>query len=110
HVHTSSIDSLPNALIEGMSLGKPAVVSAVGAMPEHVEDGRSGMLVPPDDPAAAAAALLRLLEDRAFAARLGAAAQQRYLQRFTPEITARAIEGHFESMIEAHKSRRVAAQ
>jgi glycosyltransferase involved in cell wall biosynthesis len=110
HVHASSIDSLPNALIEGMSLGKPAVVSAVGAMPEHVDDGRTGLVIPPDDPAAAGAALLRLLDDRAFAARLGAAAHQRYLQRFTPEIPARAVEGLFESMIDAHKSRRVAAQ
>jgi glycosyltransferase involved in cell wall biosynthesis len=65
-------------------------------------------LVPPDSPHAVAEALLRVLGDRAFAARLGEGAHRRYLERFTPEITTRAIEGHFEEMIEAGKSRRAA--
>jgi glycosyltransferase involved in cell wall biosynthesis len=110
HVHASSIDSFPNAIIEGMSLGKPAVVSSVGAIPEHVDHGRTGLVVPPDDPAAAADALLQLLRDRDFAARLGAGAYQRYLERFTPEITARAIEDCFERMIDAHRSHRAVAR
>jgi glycosyltransferase involved in cell wall biosynthesis len=110
HVHASSIDSLPNAIIEGMSLGKPAVVSSVGAIPEHVDHGRTGLVIPPDDPAAAAESLLRLLRDRDYAARLGAGAYRRYLERFTPEITARAIEACLESMIDAHRSRRAVAR
>jgi glycosyltransferase involved in cell wall biosynthesis len=110
HVHASSIDSLPNAIIEGMSLGKPAVVSSVGAIPEHVDHERTGLVVPPDDPAAVGEALLRILGDEAFAASLGQAAYRRYLERFTPEITTRAIEGCFESMIQAHRSRRAAAR
>jgi glycosyltransferase involved in cell wall biosynthesis len=110
HVHASSIDSLPNAVIEGMSLGKPAVLSTVGAIPQHVDHGETGLLVPPDDPSAVADALSRLLEDRAFAARLGEAARKRYLSRFTPEITSRAIEDAFEEMIAAHRRRRAAGR
>jgi glycosyltransferase involved in cell wall biosynthesis len=108
HVHPSSIDSLPNAIIEGMSLGKPAVVSSVGAIPDHVEHGRTGLIIPPDDPAALADALLRLLGDATLAERLGRGAYQRYLERFTPEVTTRQMETCFESMIEAH-GRRAAA-
>ncbi|MGE5049175.1 MAG: glycosyltransferase family 4 protein [Deltaproteobacteria bacterium] len=98
HAHPSSIDSLPNAVIEGMSLGKPAVVSAVGAVPEHIDDGRSGLLVPPGDVAALSAALGRLLEDLAFAKRLGQGARARYLERFTPAVTARQMERCLESI------------
>jgi len=110
HVHPSSIDSLPNAIIEGMSLAKPAVVSSVGAIPNHVEHGRTGLVIPPDDPAALADSLLRLLENEAFAEELGRAAYERYLKRFTPEVTTRAIESCFEGVIEAHRNRRAAAR
>jgi glycosyltransferase involved in cell wall biosynthesis len=99
HAHPSSIDSLPNAVIEGMSLGKPAVVSAVGAIPEHVDHERTGLVVPPGDAAALAAALGRLLEDRDFAKRLGEGARARYLDRFTPAVTARQMEGCLESLV-----------
>ena len=98
HVHASSIDSLPNAVIEGMSLGKPAVVSAVGALPEHVEHERTGLLLPPDDAPALAAALQRLVANRGFAARLGEGARARYLERFTPAVTARQIERCLEGI------------
>jgi glycosyltransferase involved in cell wall biosynthesis len=98
HVHASSIDSLPNAVIEGMSLGRPAVVSAVGAIPEHVDHERTGLVVPPEDVSALAAALGRLLEDPAAAKRLGEAARARYLERFTPARTARQMESCLEGI------------
>lgn len=110
HVHVSSIDSLPNAVLEGMSLGKPAVLSSVGAIPDHVDDGRTGLIVPPDDPGALAEALRRVLGDASLAKRLGQGARQRYLERFTPEVTTRQIEGCFEAMVEAHSPRRTAAR
>ena len=109
HVHPSSIDSLPNAVIEGMSLGKPAVVSSVGAIPDHVEHGRTGLVVPPDDPVALAHALSQVLGDGGLAERLGRSAYERYLERFTPEVTTRQIEACFESMLESKCTRRASA-
>jgi glycosyltransferase involved in cell wall biosynthesis len=106
HVHPSSVDSLPNAVIEGMSLGKPAVVSSVGAIPDHVDNDRTGLVIPPDDPAALANALLRVLREPGLAERLGRGAYGRYLERFTPDITTRQVERCFESMVEAHRRRR----
>lgn len=106
HVHASSLDSLPNAIIEGMSLGKPAVVSAVGGIPDHVENGRTGIVVPPDNPAALAEALLRLLGNDGYARELGRAAYQRYLAHFTPKNTTSQLECCFDRLVRAHPNRR----
>jgi glycosyltransferase involved in cell wall biosynthesis len=61
------------------------VAVARGAVPEVVEDGRNGLLVASPDPSAMAAAVVRLLDDPALAARLGAAARQTIEQRFTAQ-------------------------
>jgi glycosyltransferase involved in cell wall biosynthesis len=53
------------------SFGRPVVATAVGGLAEAVEEGRSGLLVPPEDPAALAAALARLLGDPELRRRLG---------------------------------------
>jgi glycosyltransferase involved in cell wall biosynthesis len=98
HVHASMIDSFPNAVIEGMSLGKPAVVSAVGAVPEHVDHERTGLVVPPGDVAALAAAVTRLVADPSFAKQLGQRAFARYRERFTPGAMARQLERCLEGI------------
>jgi glycogen synthase len=58
---SSTYEGLPIALIEAMALGRPAVVTRVGGVPEVLADGDQGLLVPPRDPAALADGLLRLL-------------------------------------------------
>jgi glycosyltransferase involved in cell wall biosynthesis len=95
HVHASLYDSLPNAILEGMSLGKPAVVTSVGGIPDAVQDGESGIVVPPGDPEALATALLRFLQNPWYARRCGEAAFRRYTHRYRAETTARALEACF---------------
>ncbi|MCK4376217.1 MAG: glycosyltransferase, partial [Candidatus Brocadiae bacterium] len=73
----------------GMSLAKPVVASAVGGIPELVEDGVTGYLVPPRDPAAIAEALINVLKDRATAARMGMAARERVRSRFNVQRMVR---------------------
>jgi glycosyltransferase involved in cell wall biosynthesis len=92
HVHASMLDSLPNAISEGMSLSKPAVATRVGGVPDIVEDEISGLLVPPGEPQLLADAILRLPRDAAYSRNLGRAAYQKYLALFTPDITCRQIE------------------
>lgn len=104
HVHATLFDSLPNAILEGMSLGKPAVVTAVGGIPDAVLQGRTGLVVPPNDAGQLRDALLTLLEDPALARRLGAAARDRYLQIYTPECCARAVEAVLLEIASAHDS------
>lgn len=108
HVHPSLIDSLPTALIEAMSLGKPSVIANVGGIPDHVVDEINGLLVPPDNAAAVVEAVLRLLRDRDLGRRLGAAAYQHYLQCFTPDVTTRQVERCFTEILEGHRRRRLA--
>lgn len=92
HVHASEFDSLPNAIIESMSLGKPAVVSNVGGISDLVKHEDTGLVVQPGDVEALAAAILRLVEDPSFAETLGAGAKRRYLETYTPECMVRLIE------------------
>lgn len=95
HAHASLFDSLPNAIIEGMSLGKPAVAAAVGGIPEIVTHGETGLLVPPGNVDALERAITRLLGSPAEAARLGAAARRRHQATLRPEHMTAALEKLF---------------
>lgn len=66
------MDGIPVALMEALAAGKPVVASAISGIPELVEHGVEGLLVPPQDPSALAAALAALIEDRDRARALGA--------------------------------------
>jgi len=69
-------------VMDYMACGLPMVVSDVGMNHVYLEEGISGLLTPAGDAAAFGEAMRRLLTDRAFAASLGAAAQQRIWQQF----------------------------
>lgn len=76
-------EGLPNTLLEAMALGLPVVASAVDGVPEVVENGKTGVLVPPAAPAALAKALKDLAADPARRAALGAAAHAAVMEKFT---------------------------
>ena len=71
----SRSEGLGRVVVEAFCRGRGVVGSRVGGIPDLVEDGESGLLVPPEEPAALADALVRVLSDRALAERLGAAAR-----------------------------------
>jgi glycosyltransferase involved in cell wall biosynthesis len=70
-------EGLSIALLEAMAAGKPVVVTRVGGMPEVVEDGVEGLIVPPANPEALSRAILTLLRDADLRAQCGDAARQR---------------------------------
>ena len=78
-------DGLPNVVIEALSQGLPVVATRVSALPEIVEDGVSGRLVPPESPAALAAALAGLVGDPAARQRLGTAGIRRVAEGWDVE-------------------------
>jgi glycosyltransferase involved in cell wall biosynthesis len=67
----NDMDGIPNSLMEGMAMGLPAVSTTLSGIPELVEDGVNGLLVPPNNPVALADALAKLLKDASLRARLG---------------------------------------
>lgn len=75
-VHASVIpEPFGQVVVEGMRAGLPVVAADAGGPAEIIEDGRTGLLVPPRDPAALAAALRRLLDEPGLAEELGRAGQ-----------------------------------
>lgn len=75
-------EGLPFVLVEAAALGKPVVATAVDGVPEILEDGRTGLLVPPGDSAALADAVIRLLRDKDEARRLAERARTLVPPRF----------------------------
>lgn len=89
----------PMAVLEAMAHGLCVVASDVGGIPELVEDGRSGLLLPPDDPAALVVALRKVLADEALRSALGAAARQRALAEFDVDVAWRRIDALYREVL-----------
>jgi glycosyltransferase involved in cell wall biosynthesis len=75
-------DGLPNVLVEAQSQGLACVSTHLSGIPELIEDGSTGLLVPPADPAALADALERMIVNPALRMRLGAAGAARVRAAF----------------------------
>jgi glycosyltransferase involved in cell wall biosynthesis len=82
-VLTSEREGMPVSLMEAAACGVPAVATAVGGVPELVEDGKTGMLVPPGNCKALVVALERMLTNADLAFQMGIRARQRAEQRFS---------------------------
>jgi glycosyltransferase involved in cell wall biosynthesis len=80
---SSLSEGLPTTLLEALALEIPVISTAVGGTPEVVEDGVTGLLVPPADPAALAAAIRRFASDPEEARRTALAGRARVDREFT---------------------------
>jgi glycosyltransferase involved in cell wall biosynthesis len=85
----STYEGMPLVVLEAMEASVPVVASRVAGIPEVVDDGRTGWLVPPEEPARLAAALAAALDDPGAAARRGAAGRRLLAERFRPVHAAR---------------------
>ncbi len=83
-------------ILEAMALSRPVVASAVGGIPEMIEDGVSGLLVPPHHADALAAAITRLLVDHPYADVLARNAHDMVHDRFCVELMVHAIEAIYD--------------
>jgi len=92
--------------LEAMERGRPVVASAVGGLPEIVDDGRTGLLVPPGDADALAGAIRELASDPARAAAMGAAGRARALEEFSQERCTDRIEALYRNALERSGRRR----
>lgn len=98
-VLSSDWEGMPLSVLEAMASGKPVIATAVGGVPELVENGITGVLVPPSDPDALANAVVNLAKDPEKRASLGAMAQKVAMERFDISRTTHEYEELYRKLL-----------
>jgi glycosyltransferase involved in cell wall biosynthesis len=113
HLRLLTVFALPSleeglsvAIAEAMTAGLPVVATRVGGIPELVEDGKTGLLVPPGRPTELAAALLAVLSNSGLRSRLAAAARDESCRFAMNRFLVRMEEIYREAMAESRSGRR----
>lgn len=91
-------EGLGIALLEAMAAGKPVVATNVGGIPEIIEDGVNGFLIPPRKPKAISDAVLKILKDKELARSLGRAGRKTVVARFTGKEMIARLENIYMEM------------
>ncbi len=97
----SHSEGSPNVVLEAMAAGLPLAANAVGGVPEILEEGVTGLMVPPRNPDAMAKALLRILSDAELRLRLGAAARARAESSHAPVAYRRTLVEFYQNTLES---------
>ncbi len=105
----SRYESFGLVILEAMMFGNPIVATRIGGIPEVVEDGGNGVLVPIDDATALVTALETLLDDPARRARFGARSRALFEDRFTVDVMARATLAAYRRVVETETASRAAS-
>lgn len=102
-VAPSRYETFGLTVLEAAAMGVPLVATRVGGIPEIIEDGRTGLLVPPGDPQALALAIGRLLDDPDLAARFGQRAGEVAARDFHPDQIARRTMEYHQLIVDRHR-------
>jgi glycosyltransferase involved in cell wall biosynthesis len=100
-VLSSDREGLPLTILEYMAASLPVVATNIAAIPEAVEDGTNGFLVPPGDHRALAERIARLLSDRELAARMGRAGRRIAEDRFSRHAMIAGIKAVYDDALAA---------
>jgi colanic acid/amylovoran biosynthesis glycosyltransferase len=95
----SFAEGLPVVLMEAMAIELPCVATGITGIPELIQDGISGLLVPPAEPDALANALARLIDDPGFRREVGHAGRRAVIGRFELAANAERLARLFESKV-----------
>jgi len=88
------------ALLEAMVMGLPVIATNVGGIPEVVDDGKTGILVPPRDPDALSEMILVLLKDEKQRHRMGMLGKEKALSQFTAQHSVAQLQALYESLLQ----------
>jgi glycosyltransferase involved in cell wall biosynthesis len=97
---TSRSEGVPQAVTQALGLGLPVVSTRVGGVPELIEDGRSGLLVPAEDAVAVTRALVRLMDDPALARNLGSQGRAHVLANFSANAMLDSTEALYARLLD----------
>lgn len=100
-----TVECFPVSILEAYSAGVPSVCTAIGGLPELVDHGVTGFLVPPRDPRALSDGIARVLEGDGQVERMGAAARRRFEERFTLDVCVSESERVFADIADATRTR-----
>ena len=99
YVLPSLKEGMPYALLEAMACGKAVIGSNIPGIKDIITHGENGILVPPKNPEALATAILLLLEDKGLRRRLGQAARQLMIEKYSWEIISEKIERVYNEVV-----------
>ncbi len=94
----SDSEGMPLSALEAMAAGTPLIATRVGGLPEVVDDGVTGLLVPPRDPEALARALEAVLGDADRRGRMAAASRERHRREFELDHVVGLLEDLYEEL------------
>lgn len=97
---SSHTEGIPNVLLEAFAYGKPAVATSVGGVPEVLDEGTTGLLVPPRQPDALAEKLVRLLREPSLRAAMGRAARTAVERQFSFLERTRGLEQLYARLLD----------
>lgn len=98
-VHPSINDGTPNSVLEAMLLGVPVVATAVGGVPEIVENGQTGLLVEPGQPVQIAEAMKKMVRSASLRKQLAAEAKYHVQENFSPKRQRSLLEMLYKMLL-----------
>jgi glycosyltransferase involved in cell wall biosynthesis len=102
-VMASHWEGCPRALIEAMACGKPAIATAVGEIPQMIQDGETGFVVGREDVDGLTLAMLRCVDQRDQLAEMGRQARMKALREFTIEQHVQRVQLEYESLLQGER-------
>ena len=105
-ITTSISDGTPVSILEAMASGLPCIATAVGGIPEWIEDNKTGLLIQPKAPDQVAQAILTLAADTALRSRLGSAAREVVLKKGQWTTLMAQAEKDYQALIKTYRQDR----
>lgn len=95
----SFFEGMGRVILEAMAMGKPVVASRVGGIPDLIDQGVNGLLVPPGDVKELADALEKVLNDKGFARKMGREGRKRIKGQFSAHVMVQSIEQLYRELL-----------